>query len=231
MKALDQQIRNSRRNPLIALGGGILAVFVFVAMALTQLGLEFVPPEESPPLTEFHLPPPPPPPPAKVPPKKKAVSINFDVPVTAGAADVPIGFLDIDFGLSPKKLTDNSIDVNDTVASFETDGLEDLNVYDYNDVTEKPRVTYNPPLNIPPNLIGRSRKPVSFTYICRVNTDGRATNIHIIDTEYPDAIPVLVEYVKRIRFKVAKKDGRPVSCIVRRKTTFIPSSASSPFSI
>lgn len=231
MNALEKQLRRSKRNPLTFVGGALLAVIVFVSMGVTQLGLDFTPPEEPEPLTEFHLPPPPPPPPAKVPPKKTQVSINFNLPATSGPADVPLGFLDVDFGLSPKKLTQNSVDVSETIENFQTDGLEDLTVYDYKDVTEKPSVSYRPGLSIPGKLIGNTTKRVPFTYICRIDLRGRATDIHIIDTPYPAAIPLIMEFVRAHRFKVAKKDGKPVQCIVRRKGTYVPSSSKSPFSI
>lgn len=231
MNPLDKKLRRSKLNPLSFLGGIVLAATVFLSMGLTQLGIDFTPPEEPEPLTEFHLPPPPPPPPAKVPPKNTKVSINFNLPTTNGPADVPLGFLDVDFGLTPKKLTQNSVNVEQTIDSFKTDGIEDLAVYDYKDVTEKPSLTYQPGLSIPGKLIGNTRKPVPFTYICRVNLQGRATDIHIIDTPYPEAIPLIREFVQSCRFKIAKKDGKPVQCIVRRKGTYIPSSSKSPFSI
>lgn len=231
MNPLQDQLRRSKLNPITFLGGLVLAGLVFLSMGLTQLGIDFTPPEQPEPLLEFHLPPPPPPPPAKVPPKKTKVSINFNLPATSGPADVPLGFLDVDFGLTPEKLTQNSVDVADTIDSFQTDGLDDLSVYDYKDVTEKPSVTYQPNLSIPGKLIGNTTKPVPFTYICRVDLRGRATDIHIIDTPYPDAIPILVDFVQSMRFNVAKKDGKPVQCIVRRRGTYVPSSNRSPFSI
>lgn len=231
MNILDRKLRRSTRSPLTFVGGAFLAALVYLSMGLTQLGIEFTPPEESEPLSEFYLPPPPPPPPAKTPPKKESVSINFNLPTTSGPADVPLGFLDVDFGLSPQKLTKSNVTVDDTIDSFETDGLKDLEVYDYADVTEKPSNTYMPPLKIPGRLIGNTKKPVPFTYICRIDLKGRATDIHIIDTPYPEAIPVILDFVRGCRFKVAKKDGKPVQCIVRRKGTYIPSSSKSPFSI
>ncbi|MBK1875724.1 hypothetical protein [Pelagicoccus mobilis] len=231
MNVLEKRLRKSKRNPLALLGGWVLAGSVFLSMGLTQLGIDFTPPEEPEPLTEFHLPPPPPPPPAKVPPKKTNVSINFNLPATSGPADVPLGFLDVDFGLTPKKLTENSVNVEDTIDSFKTDGLKDLAVYDYKDVTEKPTVTYQAGLKIPGKLIGNTTKAVPFTYLCRIDLQGRAKDIHIIDTPYPEAIPLMIEYVQNCRFKPAKKDGKPVQCIVRRKGTYRPSSSNSPFTI
>ncbi|MDQ8186342.1 hypothetical protein [Pelagicoccus sp. SDUM812002] len=230
MNVLEKRLRSSKRSPLTFLGGILLAVVVFLSMGVTQLGIDFTPPEEPEPITEFHLPPPPPPPPAKVPPKKTQVSINFNLPATSGPADVPLGFLDVDFGLTPKKLTQNSVNVADTIEKFETDGIDDLAVYDYKDVTEKPSIRYRPGLTIPGKLIADTKKPVPFTYICRIDLNGRAHDIHIIDTPYPAAIPLIVEFVRGHRFKVAKKDGKPVQCIVRRKGTYIPSSNKSPFS-
>ncbi|EDY84305.1 hypothetical protein VDG1235_3936 [Verrucomicrobiia bacterium DG1235] len=231
MASLEQQLRRKKLSPVTFLGGIALAAIVFLSMGLTQLGIDFTPPEEPAPLLEFHLPPPPPPPPAKAAPKKTKVSINFDLPATSGPADVPLGFLDIDFGLTPEKITKSTVNVDDTIESFQTDGLDDLTVYDFVDVSEKPTTKYNPPLNIPPALINNTRDPVVFTYLCRIDTSGNATDIHIIDTDFPDAIPVLVRYVQNIRFTVAKIDGKPVNCIVRRKTTYYPSSTKSPFSI
>lgn len=231
MNILDKRLRRSKSNPLSLLGGLLLAGIVFLSMGLTQLGIDFTPPEQPEPLTEFHLPPPPPPPPAKVPPKKTKVSINFNLPATSGPADVPLGFLDVDFGLTPEKLTENNVNVDDTIDSFKTDGLKDLAVYDYQDVTEKPEPIYRPSLSIPSKLIGNTTKPVPFTYVCRIDLRGRPMDIHIIDTPYPEAIPLMIEWVKGNRFRPAKKDGKPVQCIVRRKGTYVPSSNNSPFSI
>ncbi len=231
MNSLEKRLRKSKLHPLSFLGGVVFAVSVFLAMGLTQMNIEFTPPEEPEPISEFHLPPPPPPPPAKVPPKKTQTSISFNLPATSGPADVPLGFLSVDFGLSPKKLTPNSFDVDESIENFETDGIEDLAVYDYKDVTEKPSVTYRPILSIPNELIGNTRKPVPFTYICRINLKGKATDIHIIDTPYPAAIPLLIEFVQKSRFKVAKRNGKPVQCIVRRKGTYIPSTTKSRFSV
>lgn len=231
MNPLQEQLRRSKLNPITFLGGFALACIVFLSMGLTQLGIDFTPPEQPEPLLEFHLPPPPPPPPAKVPPKKAKASINFNLPATSEPTDVPLGFLDVDFGLTPEKLTQSNVSVEDTIDSFKTDGLDDLSVYDYNDVTEKPTVTYQPSFSIPANLIDYSSKPVPFTYICRIDLNGRATDIHIIDTPYPDAIPIFLDFVKNLRFKVAKKDGKPVQCIVRRRGSYIPSSSKDPFSL
>lgn len=231
MNPLERTLRKNKQSPLTFLGGLLLAVAVFLSMGLTQLGIDLTPPEKPEPLAEFHLPPPPPPPPTKVSPKKTNVSINFNLPATAGPADVPLGFLDVDFGLSPKKLVKGTVTVDDTIDSFQTDGLEDLAVYDYKDVTEKPSNKYLAPLNIPPKYIGNTRKPFSFTYICRINLKGRATDIHVIDLPYPEAIPIIKEFVRNCRFKVAKKDGKPVQCIVRRKGTYYPSTTASPFSL
>lgn len=231
MNPLDRSLRKSKRDPLALAGGAVLACGVFVSMSLTQLKIDYTPPSPPEPIQEFHLPPPPPPPPAKTPPKQTNVSINFNLPATSGPADVPIGFLDIDFGLSPKKLTETNVSVDETIENFQTEGVEDLAIYDYAEVTVKPRATYNPPLEIPGKLIGNTTKPVSFAYLCRVDTRGRASDIHIIDTDYPEAIPLLIEYVSSIRFRPAEKDGKKVNCLVRRKTTYIPSTSKSPFSL
>lgn len=231
MNSLEKRLRRSKRNPLALIGGLALAGMVFLSMGLTQLGIDFAPPEEPEPLTEFHLPPPPPPPPAKTPPKQNNVSINFDLPATSGLADVPLGFLEVDFGLTPKKLTDASLNIDDTIESFKTDGLKDLAVYDYADVSEKPESIYKPELRIPSKLIGKTTSPFPFTYLCRIDLEGRPHDIHIIDTPYPDAIPLLKAWVKGIRFSPAKKDGRPVQCIVRRRGTYVPASSFSPLSL
>lgn len=213
------------------MGGAVIACLIFVSMGMTQLNIEFEKPEEVQPIQDFYIPPPPPPPPAKTPPKKAISSMSFSIPVSEGEGDFPIGFLDVDFGLTPKKLTEASFNAPDSIDDYETDGLEDLTVYDYKDVTEKPSTKYQPALSIPGRYIGNTRKPVPFTYICRVNTKGRATDIHIVDTPYPEAIPYMIEFVKGIRFNVAKKDGKPVNCIVRRKGNYHPSGSGSPFSI
>lgn len=231
MDALEKQMRRSKLSPLTFAGGLLLAGVVFVSMGLTQLNMTFVQSETSQPIQDFHLPPPPPPPPTQTPPKQTPVPMSFDIPVTEGEGDVPLGFLDVDFGLTPQKLTQTNIQIPDTIENFQTDGLEDLTVYDYQDVTEKPTTKFHPPLNIPGKAIANTRKPVPFTYICRVNTKGRATDIHIIDTPYPEAIPYILEFVESIRFNVAKKDGRPVNCIIRRKGTYYPASSRSRFSI
>lgn len=231
MNPLETSLRRSKLHPMTFVGGILLAAGVFISMGLTQLKVEYTPPEAPAPLLQFHLPPPPPPPPAKIPPKKTAVSINFNLPATSGPADVPLGFLDIDFGLSPKKLTQATVSVSETIDNYQTEGVEDLTVYDYADVTEKPEATYNPPLDIPGKLIGNTTKPVTFTYLCRVDTSGRATDIHIIETNYPEAVPFLIKYVQGIRFAPAKKDGKKVNCLVQRKTTYTPASNKSPFDV
>lgn len=200
-------------------------------MGVTQLNIEFTQPEQPQPLQDFYIPPPPPPPPAKTPPKKSPTPMSFSIPVSEGDGDFPIGFLDVEFGLTPQKLTEASFNTPDSISDYETDGLEDLTVYDYSEVTVKPSTRYHPTLKIPPKVIGHTRKPVPFTYICRVNTKGRATDIHIIDTPYPEAIPYMLEFVKGIRFNVAKKDGKPVSCLVRRRGNYHPAGSGSPFSL
>ena len=148
-----------------------------------------------------------------------------------GAGDVPIGFLDVDFGLKPKQLTQTQVDKIDTLDSYQTDGLEDLTVYDYSEVSVKPERRYKPPLNLPSRAIGHSSKPVTFIVLYRVTPKGRATDIHIIDCPYPEAIPYVKDYISSMRMKPAEKDGKRVSCLVRYKFTYIPSSNKSPFSI
>lgn len=229
MNILEGKLKQTKQGPVAFMGGLALALGVFISMGLTQLGIDFTPPEEAEPLAMFHLPPPPPPPPVETPPKKASVPISFDLPATTGPAELPLGLLKVDFGLTPQKLTKNNVSIDDTIDNFQTDGLKDLEVYDYNDVTEKPTNSYMPPLQIPGRLIEHTNKRVPFTYICRIGLDGRATDIHIIDTPYPKAVPAIMRFVKNCRFTVAKKDGKPVQCIVKRRGTYIPASSKNPF--
>ncbi|MDQ8202300.1 hypothetical protein [Pelagicoccus sp. SDUM812003] len=231
MTPLEKQLRGSKLHPVTFFGGILVSAAVFVSMGMTQLKIDYPEPAPIFEVQDVYLPPPPPPPPAKTPPKRTSASINFNVPSTSESGELPLGFLEIDFGLSPKKLTENSLSVAETIENYETESMEELTVFDFADVTEKPKVYYTPPLQIPPHLIGNTDSRVTFTYLCRVDTKGRPHDIHILDTDYPEAVPTLVEWVKRMRFKPAVKDGEKVNCIVRRKTTYISRSNSSPFSI
>ncbi len=231
MSALDQQLRRCRWNPAALAGSAIVACAVFVFMGLSQLDISYVRPEPDPPLLEFHLPPPPPPPKQETPPRETKVSINFNLPATSGPADVPLGFLQVDFGLTPKQLTESSINVADTISSFQTDGLEDLTVYDYKDVTEKPVRTYRPPIALPGKLIGNTKRPFEFIAVFRIAKSGRTSDIHIIDCPFPEAVPALTEWLSGFRYKPARKDGQAVDMLIRVRITYNPSSSASPFSL
>ncbi|MEM9158921.1 MAG: hypothetical protein AAGB46_07695 [Verrucomicrobiota bacterium] len=230
MHVLDQRIARNKRNPLTFLGGIALACFVFIVMGLAQLNVDFAPREPDEPISEFHLPPPPPPPVQEVPPKQTTVSINFNLPAVSGPADVPLGFLNVDFGLTPKELTNAQVNVDDTIEDFQTDGLEDLTVYDYKEVTEKPRENYRPPLQLDSRLIERTKEPFSFIIIVRITKNGKASDVHILDCPYPKAVPILKRWVMGMSFRAARKDGKPVDCLMRRRVTYRPSSGS-PFSL
>lgn len=230
MNPLEKNLRSSKLHPLTFIGGITLAVAVFISMGLTQLKIEYTPPEPPEPLQEFHLPPPPPPPPAKTPPKKTNVSINFNLPATTGPADVPLGFLDIDFGLSPKKLTQTTVSVEDTLDDFETEGVDDLTVYDYEDVTEKPDLIYKPGLSIPKKLIGGTKKPIELIYLVTVDPRGRPISVHFLYCDYPAAIPTLTDWVMQHRYKPAKKDNKKVTTVIRVKFTY-RAGDDNPFSV
>lgn len=231
MHVLDQRIRKSKRNPGAFLLGLVLACGVFICMGLTQLNIDFTPPDEPEPLLEFHMPPPPPPPKEEVPPKKiTPVSINFNLPAVAGPADVPLGFLDVDFGLTPKELTKTQINIDDSIDDFQTDGLIDLTIYTYKEVTQPAIARYKPPLEIPARLRDGSAKPFSFRALFQVTQTGRVTDVHILECPYPLAIPKLIEYCKNTRYSPAKKDGKKVNMIFQVRITFNPSGGN-PFSI
>ena len=229
MHVLDQRLALSRKSPLALFGGLFLAGLVFTMMALVQLNMRYTPAEPEPALAEFHLPPPPPPPVQKTPPKKTAVSINFNIPSVPGPADVPLGFLNVDFGLNPKELSQTNINVDDTIETYQTDGLKDLTIYDYSDVTEKPRQTYSPLLRLESRQISKTKKPFSFIIIVRITKRGRCSDVHIVDCPYPDAIPTIEEWVRGTTYRPARKNGQPVDCLMRRRITFRPRTGS-PFS-
>lgn len=231
MDHLEQTLNRNKNSLTAFLGGVLVAGAVFVSMGLTQLRIEYTPPEESAPIQEYHLPPPPPPANREEPKKEHKVSISFSLPTTPGPGDIPLGFLNVDFGLKPKQLTQARINAIDTVENYETDGLDELSVYEYKDVTEKPERTFLPALDLSSREIAYTKKPFTFIVICRITKQGRTSNIHIIDCPYPEAVPTLKKWIEGWRFRPAKKDGEPVDVLTRRHVTYNPSTGGSPFSI
>lgn len=231
MHVIEKRLRNAKLNPLGYIGGAFLIGSLFVTMGLALLDVKYVKQKEPEPLFEFHLPPPPPPPSMEEPPpKKKSVSINFNLPATSEPTAVPIGFLEVGFGLSPKVFTQSDINVDNTINNYQTDGLEEITVYDYRDVSKPPVRTYKPSLNIPGKKIGNTKRPFSVSYIALIDSKGIPVEVYIFDCPYPEVIPDFVAWIKSFRYKPAKKDGREVSCTIRRKVTYRPST-SSPFSL
>lgn len=233
MNPLEKKLRRRKLGPTALIGGAAVSALVFASMGFTQLRIDYTPPPEAAPIQEFYLPPPPPPPPVK---KDEAeqerLAISLGIDPDPGPGDVPLGFLQVDFGLKPQQLTQGQFDSLQTVDTYKTDGLEDLSVYDYQDVAEKPRASYTPAsLNFDPRHIGRTNKPFSFVLICRITKQGRTENIHIIDCPYPEAIPTIRRWVENTRYEPAKKDGKPVDCLMRRRITYTPAGGGSPFSL
>lgn len=213
--------------------GAVLACLVFAAMGMTQLHLRFEPRKEPDRLLDFHLPPPPPPPPqVEKPAEKRVVPLSFDLPVTGEPAVVPLGFLEVDFGLTAKKLTETDFDVESAISSFQQEELEDLSVYDESEVSEKPVRTYTPPLSIPREQMSGNADRFRFGVIARISREGRPTDVHIIDCPHPEAVPVLRAWVLGMQFKPARRDGKAVNCLVHVFITYRTSAgSSSPFSL
>lgn len=230
MHPLEDRLRRSKRNPIAFLGGSLAAAIVFVAMGLTQLDVEYTPPPEPAPISEFHLPPPPPPPKVEQPKQTPNIAIDFDLPVTSDATSIPLAFLEVDFGLNPKKLVKTDLSVDDTIANYETDGLEDLSVYEMEDVTEPPKKIFQPPISIHSRKLGGSKKPFSFLAIYKIDTKGRVSNVHIIDCPHPAAIPELKEWLEDTRYRPAKKDGKRVNLMISVRITYRTTSRT-PFSL
>lgn len=230
MQPLAKALQRQRRNPLSLLAAIGIATLVFGSMAVTQLNIKYVTPEPEPELLEFHLPPPPPPTPSEKPPEQTNVSINFDLPVTPGPGDVPLGFLNVDFGLSTKQLTESSLNVSDTIESYKTDELQDLEVYDYKDVTEKPSARFKPPISIPPRLTGGKNVDFEVIAFYLIDKEGRVSNVHIIDIPYPDAIPMISKWLTQFRYTSPKRNGKEVNMLIRVRFTYRASSGN-PFSL
>lgn len=209
-----------------------MAAAVFVSMGLTQLNIEYIPPEPAEPLTEYHLPPPPPPPESEPPPEEADVSIDFDLPISDGPADIALGFLDVDFGLSSKLLTQGDFNIDRSFAEYQAEGLESVEFYDYRDVTEKPETPRSkPPLNIPGKLIGGGKSAISFSIVCVVTKEGRAVNVAVIDTDYPEANSIVIRWIESMRFKPGRREGEAVNTAATFKFKYNPASAGDPFSL
>lgn len=232
MNPLERKLKRHKLGPGAMAGGVIVAALVFVSMGLTQLQIDYTPPPEPAPIQDYYLPPPPPPPAKKESVEQERLPISMGITPELGPGDVPLGFLQVDFGLKPQQLTQGQFDSLQTVDTYKTDGLEDLSVYDYKDVTEKPSISYKPSKpNFDPRHIERTTKPFTFVLICRITKQGRTENIHIIDCPYPKAIPEIRRWVEATRYEPAKKDGKPVDCMMRRRITYNPAGGGSPFSI
>lgn len=224
MPNLEQSLRKSTANLLTLFGGTLLAAMVFASMGLMHFDIERPTIRETAPLNEFHLPPPPPPPKKDPPPKESNVSISFNIPAGSDPSDIPLGFLEVDFGLKPKQLAQARVNVDESLANYKTDGLDTLKIYSQSEVTEKPRRTYQGNLDIPAKysrLYGR--KPITFVVLYTVTAQGKTTNIHVLDCPYPEVVPYIQDYISSWRLKPATKDGKPVNSWVQHKFTYHPS--------
>ncbi|MDQ8203464.1 hypothetical protein [Pelagicoccus sp. SDUM812003] len=221
MLSLEQDLKHSARGFAPYLGALATAVAVFLSIGVMQSNIRVERQPETEPISEFHLPPPPPPPQKEPPPEQNTVSISFDLPVVDGPSSIPLGFLDVDFGLKPQELTQTEFDIDDSIGNYKTDGLDTLKIYSQNEVTEKPKRTYHKNLDIPARYLrGHRNKPITFMVLYTVTAEGRTANIHVLDCPIPEIVPFIERYIEGWYLEPAKKDGKPVNSWVQHKFTF-----------
>ena len=229
---IDQQIKNCRFRPMNLFIGGALACGVFFLMGLSQLDLKYVEEEPPQPLMDIHLPPPPPPKEVQVVNRtaQSALSINFSLPMSSEPSSIPIGFLDVDFGLNPKILMQIDVSVEDSLDDFRTEEIKGLEIYDAEEVDTKPVRRYTDRLSIPNRYTKENNGVITFTYIARIDKHGVPVDIHFSQCSCPEAIPLLRKWVSLTRFWPARKDGHSVDCIIKQDVTYNPANQN-PFSI
>ncbi len=218
MLSLEQNLKQRKRGLANAFGGATITVALFLCMGLMHFDIKVAEPEEVQPISEFHLPPPPPPPEIEQPPQQNNLSVSLNLPVTQIPTNIPVGYLDVDFGLTPQALAQTNVNVDTTLDNFKTDGLDALKIYSQSEVTEKPKRKYQGELSVPPRirrLVGQ--KPVTVILLYTVTDEGRVTNIHVLDCPFPELVPYFERYVRDWRLKPAMKDGRPVNCWAQHK--------------
>ncbi|MDQ8186335.1 energy transducer TonB [Pelagicoccus sp. SDUM812002] len=223
-------MKRSGSGPTPYLGAIVTVMIVFISMGAMHTNIDIGQRSPTEPISEFHLPPPPPPPAEEPPPEKSNISISFNLPATDGPASIPLGFLKAEFGLKPQELTKTEFDIDESITNYQTDGLDTLKIYSQDEVTDKPKRTYHPKLDIPYRFLrGNKGKTITFIVLYTVTSQGRTENIHVLDCPVPAIIPFVESYIKGWRLKPATKDGKPVNSWVQHKFTYHPPDTN-PFS-
>jgi len=180
----------------------------------------------------YYMPPPAPPSEDREPePASNAAekTVAFEYSFKDQPAEIALNFVDVKLDSAPGVGMNLALDVDRKFVATRpnVDSINNVIVYERGQVDEKPRRTYAPHPNVPYSL-GRYRAELIVLYI--VKKDGRAENVHILDSTNPKFNDIARKAINRWRFKPAIKNGQPVSSWVQHEFNFQEGSTS-PFSI
>jgi hypothetical protein len=100
----------------------------------------------------------------------------------------------------------NSIDLGKTISV-------DFALIEVKSLDQLPKIISSQYVQIPHSLIKRGIKRVSTAVEIVIDQKGKAHIKKIVDAVFPEMVPIIRKWVKKVRFSIPKKNGKPVQAL------------------
>lgn len=202
---------NKTRLPIALAGAGLLAVFIFLLIPITQhldnMGGSTIDFRETISIA--------PPPPMAIPPAPEQIEqTEAEPPPEFERQMQELSLNQLELNLNPG--INDALKIGVTGGGFvtEVDAVGDIQkMFDFSDLEAPPRIVNRPNFRYPENLSRQGIEKGRVLVKIRINEKGRASIIQILSTTHPDYIPAAKEIIRKARFTPPTVDGVPQAVV------------------